>query len=456
MKWSTLRKWLWGISLGGAYLLLILSLLLPAALFVLDFSCFPTIRELYCHLNTQIDKDLNTAMANAARILGTGAALTLLATAADRNVLGVVEARDILRKQYPHLIGSYLAFFVLVFTSSIAGDCCQGAIALFSLTGACLLAIWFFCLSLILLLDSDRQRNMLYAYYSESVRNDRLPSTERISALQKAVWLTRSVPVCDEKLSDVICSALLSYSTPDEESEMAACNDQWEQVKLLEGVDIAAVAWTQLRLSDNGTTSLSPLQVNIICADVFMAGVWKKSEVSRSILLVGFIDSLLPKDSDGSYIGACQKLTVFCRTLRAKHQGDAWAEQLIGYLACTFGMAMAIALVDRAAPDWVESTDLDSAWRLFINNFHSTVFSYVDQPDGREKVELERILRYIEWSTRRKLGLSWTAYNSDSLLYNTDVDVRSQLALDMTNLYLLDQITSQYASQYITYQGDEG
>lgn len=455
MKWSTLRKWLWGISLGSTYFLLILSLILPVALAVLDGSCCPNIRELYHYFNARIDERLNAAIANAARILGTGAALTLLATAADRNVLGAVDARDILRKQYPHLIGSYLVFFVLVFTSSIAGDCNQGAIALFSLTGAILLSIWFFCLSLILLLDSDHQRNMLYTYYSKNVRNERLPLTERMSDLQNAVQLTRSILVCGERLGDVICSALLPYSTPDEESEVAACRDQWEQVKLLEGVDIAAVVWTQLRLPNHGTLPLSPLQFNTICEDVLMTGIWKKSEVSRAILLVGFVDSLLPKDSNGSYIGACQQLTVFCRTLRAKHQGDAWAEHLIGCLACAFGMAMAIAFVDRAAPDWVDAADLDSAWRLFSNNFHSNVFSCVDQPDGREKAELERTLQYIEWSTRRRLGLSWAAYGSDSL-YDPDVDIRSQLAQNMTNLYLLERITSQYASQYISYQGDEG
>lgn len=449
MKLSTPKKWIWIISLVGAYALLFLSLLLPILLAVLKPSCCPIIRDFYNDWNNKITGELNTALANAARILGTGAALTLLATAADRDIQDIT-ASDILREQYPFLISSYCVFFILVFTSSIAGDCNQGAIALFSCIGACLLVVWFFWLALILLLDSNRQRNMLFGYYSQGVSNDQLSLNERMSFLQKAVRLARSNLACSKELSDVIRTAVCPYAQLDEESELAVYNDQWEQVRILEGAEIAEAAWTQLQSPNDEKNSLSPLQINTLCADVLITDSRKGPETIQSILLISFVDALLPKGQGDSYTAACQKLTTFCRTLRAKHQGAMRSEQLIGYLACAFGMALTIASVNRAAPDWVHPTDLASAWRLFSNNFHSAVFFCIDQSDNQMKTELEQILQYMEWSTRKKLDYSWTAYDHDRL-YIVDADARSCLEQAMTNLYLLDYMFSQYSAQYIVY-----
>ena len=94
MRFSRLRKLAWSCSL-------ITATFCPAVLVLLalDDSCLPSpLQFLYFKLKAldgSIDAGLCAALANLARILGTGAALTLLASAADRRI-GSVNARDVL------------------------------------------------------------------------------------------------------------------------------------------------------------------------------------------------------------------------------------------------------------------------------------------------------------------------------------------------------------------------
>lgn len=241
-----------------------------------------------------------------------------------------------------------------------------------------------------------------------------------------------------EKIVQLFLSAVQPYAQPNDTSDLAAYEDQWEEAGMLKGVDIIEAAWTDLR----ATGSMADNMTDNICGDVLLADIWKNPSIGRSILLTGFINSLLPKrQNDGSYFNACNSLITFCRNLRAEHHGDVLSEQIISYLACAFGMALAVSYVDQVAPDWINTADLDLTWRAFGTEFHSAVFSCIDEWNGAEKEELERTLQYTEWSIRKRLGFSWSAYNSDKQ-YITGIDPSTQH--EVSNLDLLDYLTSMY------------
>lgn len=442
MKHPSVRRRLWNFS----KLFAALCLLGPPLLALVNLIFPARIRNPYTAVNCWgIDEDMNTALANMASILGTGAALTLLATAADRKI-GEVTARDILKKEYPGLLYSYGAFFVLVFFASFAGDCCLSAVAILSTLGATVLSIWFFTLSLILLLDTEKQQNMVFSYYEGAMADPKITENQCMYFLRESVVSAKAAPLCWDGLNRVFQAAISLFSTGDETSKSAAACDQWSEVQMLTGVEMMEAAWSTLWQAGASKDGFSRLQADMICRNILTASSWRKANFDRAILLAGLASAWLPWEEGRTYTDACAELDSFCAVQRAENKGDSWSEQVISELACAFGMGMAISLANQDKPAWVNEEDLETAWERFADVFRSAVFSVIDNSDRSSRAELEILLEYVEWISRKRLGISWTQYRSDrrNLITGKDLSAGVAAAKKLTNICLLDTLTSKY------------
>lgn len=445
MKHQFLRKALWRLSqlfAGGC--LFLPPLLALASLIFPTYVCNP-----YTAVNCwKIGTEMNTALANTARILGTGAALTLLATAADREIEKVT-ARDVLKEQYRGLLISYGVFFALVFFASFFGDCNCSIVAVLSTVGALILSIWFFGLSLILLLDTERQRNMVFGYYLDGVVDPSTSQNKRVFLLQKSVALTASAPFCWDQLRCVFQAAIRLFSTGDESSKKAAMDDRWAEVNMLEGVEMMNVAWSALWQAGNSKDGFSKLQMDIVCRNILTTRSWMKESSDRAILLSGLVSFWLPWEKGRTYTEAYANLESFCAAQRAENKGDPWSEQIISELACAFGVGMAISLANQDKPSWVDKKDLETAWKRFASEFQSSVFSAIDNPAENKQAELENLLEYVEWISRKWLRISWAQYQSDrkDLITSGDPNAAAAITRKITNTFLLGFTTSKYINR---------
>lgn len=445
MRFPGLRKLIWFCSLGTA----ILCLATPALL-ALDCSGLPWFLQDLCIQLEALDRIFCekecAALANLARILGTGAALTLLASAADRRI-GSANARDVLKAHYPALRFSYMLFFVLVFSASFTGDCSMGAAALLTTLGAVLLSIWFFRISLILFLDSERQMDMIFRYYETRICRPGISKSEQMLLLLDAVSLTRWRPTCFKKLDGVLRAIISAYSVQDEEARQAAEKDEWAGVPLLSGLEFLKAAWSGLQKGEGPNAGIYELQADIIRRDMLTDISWKKQRASHLVLLAAAVYSTLPWKKGSAYVEACAKLEELCDALRAgEHKGDDWVEQVISELACAFGMVMAICSVNQAKPAWVDGEDLERAWRQYADAFSPSVFAALD--DGREDnvSDLDTLLRHMEWIARKDFGISWSEYSGDRVQAFSygDPSIAVEVSVCMSNRYLLDRLISQY------------
>lgn len=447
MRFPGLRMLIWICSLGAALLCLAAPVLLA-----LDCSSLPRfLQELYVKLETlggMVCEKECTALANLARILGTGAVLTLLASAADRRI-GSANVRDVLKAHYPALRFSYMLFFVLVFAASYTGDCSMGAAALFTTLGAVLLSIWFFRISLILFLDSERQTDMIFRYYAARICRPGISKSDQMILLLDAVSLTRRRPTCFKKLDSVLRAVISAFSVQDEEAQQAAEKDEWTEVPLLSGLEFLKAAWSGLQKGKGPDAEIYELQADIIRRDMLTDISWKKQRASHLMLLAGAVYSLLPWKRGNTYAEACAKLEELCDALRAgEHKGDDWVEQVIGELACAFGMVMAICFVNQAKPAWVDKEDLDSAWRRYASVFGPSVFAALEDSRKDNGSDLDTLLRHMEWITRKDFNIFWSEYNSDRVqaLSHGDPSTAVQVSMSMSNRYLLYRLIIWYAN----------
>lgn len=445
MRFPGLRKLIWFCSLGAA----ILCLAVPALL-AFDCSGLPRfLQDLFIKLETldsMVCEKACTALANLARILGTGAALTLLASAADRRI-GSANARDVLKAQYPALRLSYMLFFVLVFAASFTGDCSMGAAALLTTLGAVLLSIWFFRISLILFLDSERQMVMIFRYYEDRICSPGISKSEQMLLLLDAVSLTKRRPTCFKKLDSVLRAVISAFSVQDEEVQQAAEKDEWEEVPLLSGLEFLKAAWSGLQKGKGPDAGIYELQADIIRRDMLTDISWKKQRASHLMFLAGAIYSLLPWKKGSTYVEACAKLEDLCDALRVgERKGDDWVEQVIGELACAFGMVMAVCFVNQAKPAWVDKEDLERAWRRYAGTFHPSLFAALDDSHEDNRADLDTLLRHMEWVARKDFGISWSEYSSDCIhaFSHGDQSTAVQVSKLMSNRYLLDRLISRY------------
>jgi len=83
--------------------------------------------------------------------------------------------------------------------------------------------------------------------------------------------------------------------------------------------------------------------------------------------------------------------------------------------------------------------DLDEAWTLFRKHFNSTVSSYID---SAQEAELEKLLQYMERSTRKRLNFFEAAY-ADDRLQIVDPLNRPSLSKEMSNRKLLSLMINQ-------------
>lgn len=440
MRHPTLRKWLWWLSRFFAAFCL-----LAPPLMACGHLLFPAYIPPNPYTVSAPPPVVSTALANVARILGTGAALTLLATAADREIEKVT-ARDVLRKLYPGLISSYGAFFVLVFFASITGDCGQMITAAFSTAGAVVLAVWFFKLSLILLLDTKGQCDMAFGYYMEGIVDPKTTQDERMVFLQEAVCLIKAAPLCWDSLCCVFYGVLHQFSGRDEASKGYAIYDMWAEVNILTGVEMMEAAWATLWQANDPRDRSFRFQADMICQNILTDASWEKTTSERAILLAGLASFWLPWEKDCTYTEACVGLKGFCNAQRARNKGSAWSEQIISELACAFGMVMAVSLTNRSRPSWVDEEDLITAWRLFASTFQSSVFAAVDDHRVERQAELTDLLYYMEWVSRKRLRISWVEYKSDcrDLIIGEDPRAKAVAAEKLTNIRLLEILTSKY------------
>ncbi len=439
MRFSRLRKLAWSCSL-------ITATFCPAVLVLLalDDSCLPSpLQFLYFKLKAldgSIDAGLCAALANLARILGTGAALTLLASAADRRI-GSVNARDVLKTHYPALRFSYMLFFALVFAASFTGDCGMGAAALLTTVGAVLLSVWFFGLSLILFLDSERQSDMIFGYYETHICRPGISKSEQMLLLLDAVSLTRHMPTCFKGLDRVLRAVISVFSVQDEEAKKAAEKGDWAEVPLLSGLEYLKIAWAGLQKSEGPDAGTYGLQADIIHRDMLTDTSWKKQRASHLMLLAGAVYSLLPWKAGSSYVEACAKLENLCEALRAdENRGDSWAEQIISELACAFGMVMAISLVNQSKPSWVNQDDLEKAWTQYVGIFNSSLADALDNECEDRRSDLDTLLEHMEWIARKDFGISWYQYSGDRIkfLLKRSTGTRREIAESLSNRYLLE------------------
>lgn len=446
MRYPTLRKTLWRLSQFFAV----------ACLFLPPFMAFGSLIFPACICNpytvficSDKGKALNMALANVARILGTGAALTLLATAADREI-GKITARDVLREQYPGLMASYGSFFILVFFASFTGDCNQSIVAAFSTVGATVLSIWFFGLSLILLLDTRGQRNMAFSYYVDTIAKPKTAQNERVFLLKETVNLTKDAPLCWDSLCRIFQVVISLFSDGDEASKISAMYDRWAEVKVLTGVKMIEAAWSTLWQTSDPKDGFSRLQADMICRNILIDPSWKKTPSGRAILLIGLASFWLPWEKGCTYVDAYAELKNFCEAQRAENKGDPWSEQIISELVCVFGMAMAVSLVNQDKPSWVDEKDLDAAWKQFAGLYQSSVFSAIDNSDKDYQVELANLLECVEWLSRKRLGISWAEYRSDrrNLVAGKNPGAGAVAAVKLTNIRLLDILISKYIRRY--------
>lgn len=439
--YPTLRKVLWGFSLFIAGACLLLSFL------ALGKSILPSflITPLTWFCCSESSKDLNTALANIARILGTGAALTLLATAADRDI-GKVTARDALRAQYPWLKMSYAAFFIMVFLASFAGDCNLTDVAVFSTIGAAILSVWFFWLSLILLLDTKGQLNMAFSYYQDTVAKHETHADKHVFYLLEAVRLTRRAPLSWPDLLRVFRAAIALVSDEDESSKSAAATDRWEESNTLKGIEMTAAAWSELWRDDSAGHGFSALQADMICRNILTDYSLRQAAGIRAILLAGLVSFWFPWKGKRTYVGALSDLKRFCNALRAENKGDDWAEQIISELVCAFGMAMAVTGVSWDKLPWVDTNDLDTAWRQLADEFSPAVFFAIDNSDKDHQDAISNLLECMEWLSRKRLDISWSEYGTDrqAFLLGGKPCSDAMAAEILTNTKLLDTITSKY------------
>jgi len=405
-----LKKFFWYATLLLSVVLLLLSLFWPHLLGKLPFLR-PVLR---C-------ENLGAALAGAARTL---AVLTLLATAVDQAIQEIA-VRDILSQEYSCLPGAYALFFLLMVVCSIAGDLHMSASALASFAGAALLAVWFFGLSISLLFSSGRRRELFFDFCADSAGNRRLPLYKRRHYLQTAVACACDEPLCARQFAAVLQAAVRPYTQPDEAAS-GACLDDWEEDSVREGVSLAETAYLALRKANRPAE-----QIDSLCMDVLLAA-WKQPIKSRCILLTGFVSALFQKENTPFFAG-CQELIYFCGALRDAHRGEEPAERIIGSLACACGMALSIARVCRELPAVFQREDLDGAWAFFLNHAGFDASAYIK---GSRTDELERLLRYMEWSTRKMLHFSETAYHYDRLQIAEPIN-RAPLAKEMSNLKLL-------------------
>lgn len=445
MRFSRLRKLAWSCSLIAAAFCLSAPVLLA-----LDGSALPTLLQpLYLTLSAldaSICKELCEALANLARILGTGAALTLLASAADRRI-GSVNARDVLKTHYPALRFSYMLFFVLVFAASFTGDCSMGAAALLTTVGAVLLSVWFFRLSLILFLDSERQSDMIFGYYETHICRPGVSKSEQMLLLLDAVSLTRHMPTCFKKLDRVLRAVISAFAVQDEDAKKAAEKDDWTEVPLLSGLEYLKIAWSGLQKNEGADAGTYGLQADIIRRDMLTDTSWKKQRASHLMLLAGAVYSLLPWKTGSTYVEACAKLEDLCGALRAdENRGDSWTEQIISELACAFGMVMAVSLVNQSKPSWVHQEDLEEAWTRYASSFRSSLFAAMEEDREDRRSDLDTLLEHMEWIARKDFDISWSEYSSDCVkaLADGDAGTAEQVAKLMSNRYLLDRLISRY------------
>lgn len=340
---------------------------------------------------------IHTALGNTARILGTGAAFTLLAAAANQEIEGL-RARDILASQYRGLFQSYLwCFFPMVFLGSYLGDCENTLGVCVSVIGAVVMAGWFLALSVSMLGPKGRQR-LIFDYYLAVVqeKNDECGLSRRIRTLEEATKFLQRNPSYHKKMQQILYRAVEPFAAINNLQTKAAYLDRWDKVDFIKGAELAERAWLSL------CAPVDPSQEELcaVCRDVLLDIAWGDcGEEERAALLAGFLLAWLPRSWDCE--NAVQNLWLLCEDIWILNLGDDKAKRLINDLLYGFGMAFTVVYV--SIPSGPEREEVETVWRRLLYCHPA--------PNIGEDIELlNTFLVKVEFSFRKRFSVSWASY----------------------------------------------